>query len=188
MSSYLDDAKNRLIYTEKEFEQLKDDYYTLNIKQSDLLKTCAELENENENLLNSIEQIKREKLLLTQKFDNDIKQLNDHQKQELSNLHQQIEMNFAENIESLKSRITNYEEYRVKLENNLQKLTQQRDTTKVELRVTKEKLINKENDYNQLKLRFDQCEKHLQAHQEQFRQYESTINELEQYKQSNLQV
>jgi chromosome segregation ATPase len=191
---YLDDAKSRLIYTEKEFEQLKHDYYNLNLKYTDLLKTCAKLENENENLLNSFEQIKREKLLLTQKFENEIKQLNVQQKQELLTLHQktdQNQINLERDIESLKLRINNYEnvitqyeEYRIKLENNLQKITQQRDTNKVELRITKEMLMNKENDYNQLKIHFDQCEKHLQTHQEQFRQYENTINELEQqYKQ-----
>lgn len=49
----------------------------------------------------------------------------------------------------------------------------------MELRLTKEILTNKENDYNQLKLHCDQCEKHLQNHQEQFRQYENTIDDLE---------
>jgi chromosome segregation ATPase len=171
-----DDTKNRLVYVEKEFEQLKHDYYDLNIKQSELLKTCSILENENINLLNSIQRIEEEKFQLTE-----------YQKQTDQN-----QINLKENIESLQLHIKNYEnvinqyeEYRIKLENNLQKITQQRDSNKVELRLTKEMLTNKEDDYNQLKIHFEQSEKRLQNHQEQFRQYETTINDLERQIQSN---
>jgi len=197
--SYLDDAKNRLEYTEKEFEQLKQDYYNLNIKQSELLKTCSILENENENLLNSIEKLEHEKLQLTETFENEIKKLNEHHKHELLSTHQQTDHNpidLDDDIQSLQLRINNYEnvitqyeEYRVKLENNLQKLTQQRDTYKIELRLTKEMLTNKENDCNQLRLHSDQGNQHLQTHQEQFRQYETTITDLQrQIKQYELQT
>ncbi|CAF3637865.1 unnamed protein product, partial [Rotaria sp. Silwood2] len=35
-----DDAKDRLIYIEKEFEQLKHDYSDLNLKQKELINNC----------------------------------------------------------------------------------------------------------------------------------------------------
>lgn len=137
----LDDAKTRLIYIEQEFEQLKHDYSTLNLKHSELLQTCTKLETENEQLV----RIQHDK----------------------------------ENSQSMENVIKQYDEYRIKLENNLQKITQQRDANKMELRLVKEMLTNKENDYNQLKMHFDQYEKHFQNHQEQFRHYENTINDLE---------
>ncbi|CAF3549990.1 unnamed protein product [Adineta steineri] len=270
-----DDAKNRLIYIEKEFEQLKQDYSNLNIKQKELLNTCSILENENEQFkqenvqlkqnfekekerfLNEIKQLnelteyqkqelsslhnnidyshtslKQENLQLKENFDNEkqrflneIKQLNeligqkkqelsslhentDHnhmnlkqenlqlkdkidnekekflneikqlnelteqQKQELSSLHTNNDdnhMNLKQDIESLQLRINNYENditqyeiLRVKLENNLQKLTKQRDTYKMDLKLTREILTNTENEYSQLKIHFDECEKQLQ--------------------------
>ena len=212
MISSLDDTKNRLAYTENEFEQLKHDYYNSNLKQKELLNTCASLENQNRNLLHSIEQIEQEKLQLKQTFRNEeekllkeIKQINElhahqkqellsmneHQKQELLSIHKQVDhngRNFKQDIESLQLRINSYEtdithceEYRVKLENNLQKITQQRDTNKVDLRLTQEMLSNKEDEYNQLKLRFDEYEKHLQTNKERFTQYETTINDLQRH-------
>jgi len=191
----LDDAKNRLAYTEKEFEQLKQDYYNLNLKQKELLTTCSTLENQNRNLLSSIEQIEQEKLQLKQNFDNEKeKLLNQLQKQELLSTHNTTDhnqINLKEDIESLKSRIddyenaiTQYEEFRAKLETNLQKLTQQRDTYKTELKSTREMLINKENEYNQLKIRFDEYEKHLQNNNE----YVSQAQELHQNRITIIQV
>ena len=134
-----------MIYTEQEFEQLKYDYSTLNLKHSELLKTCTKLETDNDQLLQNLERIQQEK----------------------------------ENTQSFENVIKQYEDYRIKLENNLQKITQQRDTNKMELRLVKEMLTSKENDYNQLKMHCDQYEKHFQNHQEQFRLYENTINDLE---------
>jgi len=191
----LDDAKNRLAYTEKEFEQLKQDYYNLNLKQKELLTTCSTLENQNQNLLSSIEQIEQEKVQLKQNFDNEKeKLLNQLQKQELLSKHNTTDhnqINLKEDIESLKSRIddyenaiTQYEEFRAKLETNLQKLTQQRDTYKTELKSTREMLINKENEYNQLKIRFDEYEKHLQNNNE----YVSQAQELNQNRITIIQV
>lgn len=123
-----DDTQTRLIYTEKEFEQLKHDYSNLNVKHSELMKTCTQMENDNENLL--------------------------------------------ERMKNYENVIQQYEEYRIKLENNLQKITQQRDSNRMELRLTKEMLTDKENDIHQY-------EKHFQNHQEQFRHYETTINDLQ---------
>jgi chromosome segregation ATPase len=191
----LDDAKNRLAYTEKEFEQLKQDYYNLNLKQKELLTTCSTLENQNRNLLSSIEQIEQEKLQLKQNFDNEKeKLLNELQKQDLLSTHNTIDRNqihLNEDIETLKSRIddyenaiTQYDEYRAKLETNLQKLTQQRDTYKTELKSTREMLINKENEYNQLKIRFDEYEKQLQNNNE----YDSQAQELNQNRLTIIQV
>ncbi len=130
---------------EKEFEQLKHDYSDLNIKQKELLNNCKTLEDENQNLLQTIEQLDQEKLQLKQtyekseeNFSNQITQLIEQQSDK-------------QHLESLQTRITNYEnavsqyeEYRLKLENNLQKITQQRDTHKMDLRLTKEMLTNKE--------------------------------------------
>jgi chromosome segregation ATPase len=130
---------------EKEFEQLKHDYSDLNIKQKELINNCKTLEDENQNLLQTIEQLDQEKLQLKQtyekseeNFSNQITQLIEQQSDK-------------QHLESLQTRITNYEnavsqyeEYRLKLENNLQKITQQRDTHKMDLRLTKEMLTNKE--------------------------------------------
>jgi DNA repair ATPase RecN len=107
---------------------------------------------------------------LKEKFSNEIIQLNElveQQKQELNCLSKQIDE--KQNLENLQTRIHNYEnavsqyeEYRLKLENNLQKITQQRDTYKMDLRLTKEMLTNKENEFNQIKLHFEEIEKNLE--------------------------
>jgi len=162
---HLDDAKNRLAYVEREFEQLKHDYSDLNSKQKELLNSCKTLEDENQNLLRTIEQLDHEKLQLKetyeksqQKFTNEITDLNElieQQKYELNISSKQIDE--RQNLEALQTRIHNYEnavsqyeEYRLKLENNLEKITQQRDTHKMDLRLTKEMLTNKENEFNQM--------------------------------------
>jgi chromosome segregation ATPase len=206
---HLDDAKNRLIYIEKEFEQLKHDYYDLNIKQKELLNTCRTLENENQNLLQTIEQIDREKAQLKEthkraeeKFSNEIKQLNEfHEKQQQELLYStrqtdSNETDLKQNLESLQTRINNYEnavsqyeEYRLKLENNLDKITQQRDTNKMDLRLTKEMLTNKENDFNQLKFRLEETEKNFHSNKERLIQNETSINDLQkQIKQYEQQI
>ncbi|CAF1104740.1 unnamed protein product [Rotaria sordida] len=194
-----DDAKNRLIYVEKEFEQLKHDYSDLNLKQKELINTCKTLEDENQNLLQTIEQLDHEKFQLKENFEkteeklsNEIIQLNElieKQKQELNYSSKQtddVHIDLKQNLESLQTRIHNYEnavsqyeEYRLKLENNLQKITQQRDTNKMDLRLTKEILINKENEFNQMKLNFDEIEKTLQIYKERSLQHETTINNLQ---------
>ncbi len=107
---------------------------------------------------------------MKEKFSNEIIQLNElveQQKQELNCLSKQIDE--KQNLENLQTRIHNYEnavsqyeEYRLKLENNLQKITQQRDTYKMDLRLTKEMLTNKENEFNQIKLHFEEIEKNLE--------------------------
>lgn len=160
-SFHLDDAKNRLIYVEKEFEQLKHDYSDLNLKQKELINSCKTLEDENQNLLQTIEQLDQEKLQLKEnleKSSNEISQLNEIIEQQKSEINLSLKQyDDKQNLEGLQTRITNYEnavsqyeEYRLKLENNLQKITQQRDTHKMDLRLTKEILTNKENEFNQL--------------------------------------
>ncbi|CAF4682471.1 unnamed protein product, partial [Rotaria sp. Silwood1] len=286
-----EDANSRLEYTEKEFEQLKHDYYDLNIKQKELLKSYSTLENQNQNLLNAIEQIEKEKNQLKENFTNEeekllneIKQLNElnqnqnllnaieqiekeknqlkenftnteekllneikelnelnqnqnllnaieqiekeknqlkenftneeekflneikelnelnqHQQEELLSIQKQTshnQNNLKQDIQSLQLRInhyentiTQYEEFRLKFEDNLQKITQQRDRNKIDLKLTQEILKTKEDEYNQLKLNFDQYEKHLQDNQKQFTQYETTINDLQQQiKQYEIQI
>jgi chromosome segregation ATPase len=185
-----------LVLIEKEYDQLKHDYYNLTIKQKESVHTYSTLENENRNLLNSIEQIEHEKFQLKQIFENEkekllheIKQLHEHQKREVISAHKQTDydqMHLKQHIESLELRINNYEnaisqyeEYRIKLEANLQKLTQQRDTNKVDLRLTQELLTNKDEEYNQLRLRVDEYEKHIQMNKERFVSYETTINDLQ---------
>ena len=73
-----------MIYVEKEFEQLKHDYSDLNSKQKELLHSCKTLKDENQNLLQTIEQLDHEKLQFKetyeksqQKFANEIVQLNE---------------------------------------------------------------------------------------------------------------
>ena len=166
-----DDAKSRLVYIEKEFEQLKHDYYDLNLKQKELLKTCAALENENQSLTQTID----EKVQLNAKLRDDIAQQTDCQ--------QTIE-SLQVRIDNYENAVSQYEEYRLKLENNLQKITQQRDTNKMDLRLTREMLTNKENDFNQLKMHMDQCEKTLK---DRSMQYEGTIRELQDQLQHDIQ-
>ncbi len=139
---------------EKEFEQLKHDYSDLNMKQKELINNCKTLEDENQNLLQTIEQLDHEKHQLREtlekseaKFTNEITQLNEIIKQS----------DEKQNLEGLQTRINNYEnavsqyeEYRLKLENNLQKITQQRDTHKMDLRLSKEMLTNKETEFHQI--------------------------------------
>ncbi|CAF4587858.1 unnamed protein product, partial [Rotaria sp. Silwood1] len=207
-----DDTKNRLIYVEKEFEQLKHDYSDLNIKQKELINNCKILEDENQNLLQTIEQLDQEKLQLKEtyekteeKLSNEIQQLNElieKQKYELNHSSKQtdeIQIDLKQNLEALQTRIHNYEnavsqyeEYRLKLENSLQKITQQRDTNKMDLRLTKEMLVNKENEFNKIKLNFDEIEKSLQIYKERTLQNETTINNLQkqiqQYEQEILEL
>lgn len=174
---------------EKEFEQLKQDYSDLNRKEKESIGNCRSLEEENQNLLRTIEQLDQEKQQLRQtieRINDENHQLRESQTKftdEITQLNQLLEKS---NLDALQTRINNYEnavsqyeEYRLKLETNLQKITQQRDTNKMELRLVKEMLTSKENDYNQLKMHCDQYEKHFQNHQEQFRLYENTINDLE---------
>ncbi|UJR37060.1 hypothetical protein I4U23_029765 [Adineta vaga] len=177
-----DDVKTRLLYTEKEFEQLKQDYYNLNIKQKELLDTCSNLENE----IQLITQLREENRHLKQTIDNEnVRTISSDQ-----NEHQ-----YKEEIECLQTRIneyeneiTKYEGYRIQLQDNLQKLSQQRDTYKIELNLTKESLIVKEEEYNQLKHHSDECEKVLHNNQEKLQQYELTIQDLQvQIKQYELQ-
>jgi chromosome segregation ATPase len=164
-----------LVLIEKEYDQLKHDYYNLTIKQK---------ESEHEKFqLKQIFENEKEKLL------HEIKQLHEHQKREVISAHKQTDydqMHLKQHIESLELRINNYEnaisqyeEYRIKLEANLQKLTQQRDTNKVDLRLTQELLTNKDEEYNQLRLRVDEYEKHIQMNKERFVSYETTINDLQ---------
>jgi epidermal growth factor receptor substrate 15 len=186
---HLDDAKNRLTYVEKEFEQLKHDYSDLNTKQKELLNSCKTLEDENRNLLQTIEQLDQEKLQLKEDFEkseqksvNEITQLNElieQQRNELNISSKQTDE--KQNLEALQIRIHNYEnavsqyeEYRLKLENNLQKITQQRDTYKMDLRLAKEMLTNKENEFNQT-LQAKEAEYH-----ERFLSIETEKTQLEQ--------
>ena len=201
--SNLDDVQNRLVYTQKEFEQLKADYYDLNLKQKELLNQRLNLENDNEGLLNSIEQIKIEKDQVQQIFENEEKKLlneiNQNHNQELISIRKQNEDNeihLKQEIQSLQLRVDHYEntitqceEFRIKLEENLQKITQQRDINRNDLKLTQEMLKHKENEYDQLILRCNQCEKHLQDCNERFIQYETTVNDLQsQIKQYELQI
>ncbi|CAF1253495.1 unnamed protein product [Adineta steineri] len=205
-----DDAKNRLTYVEKEFEQLKHDYSDLHSKQKELIHNCKTLEDENQNLLQTIEQFDREKTQLQtieEKYSNEIQQLNElieKQKYDLLNLssRQHIDKSdndLKQNVDDLQTRIHNYEnavsqyeEYRLKLETNLQKITQQRDTNKMDLRLTRDILTNKESEYNQIKIRFDETEKHLQEYKERQIQNDKIIHDLEkqieQYEQQILEL
>ncbi|CAF3183517.1 unnamed protein product, partial [Rotaria sp. Silwood2] len=82
--------------------------------------------------------------------------------------------------------LSQYEEFRLKLENNLQKITQQRDKNKTDLKLAQDMLKTKEDEFNQLKSNLDECEKNLQDNKQQFIQYNTTINDLQ--KQIELQT
>ena len=137
----LDDAKTRLEYVEKEFEQLKHDYYDLNIKNKELLGASTVLETENQRLHTALIGLQRESLHSKEQFESEqerlvqeIEQLNgliEHQKQQLLSIpppsESQSEQLKAE-LASLQTRIieyendiTKYEGFRVKVESNLQK-------------------------------------------------------------------
>ncbi|CAF1662881.1 unnamed protein product [Rotaria magnacalcarata] len=207
-----DDAHSRLVYVEKEFEQLKHDYSDLNLKQKELLANCKTLEDENQNLLQTIEKLDQEKNQLKEAYEKTEEQLSNEivllneliekQKDELNHSTRQtddVQIDLKQNVEALQTRINNYEnavsqyeEYRLKLENNLQKITQQRDTNKMDLRLTREMLTNKENEFNQLKIQFDALEKSFQLFKERSSQNEPTINSLQkqiqQYEQQVLEL
>lgn len=167
---------------EKEFEQLKQDYTDLNRKEKESIKNCRSLEEENQNLLQTIEQLDQEK----QQLRGTIEQL-DQEKQQLRGTIEQLESdkrhlhetqtklttelaqtNEKSNLDALQTRINNYEnavsqyeEYRLKLEANLQKITQQRDTLKLDLRLAKELLTKKETEHQQLEQRFEEVNRAL---------------------------
>ncbi|CAF4992715.1 unnamed protein product, partial [Rotaria socialis] len=142
------DAHSRLVYVEKEFEQLKHDYSDLNLKQKELLVNCKTLEDENQNFLQTIEKLDREKNQLQETYEKTEEQLSNEivllneliekQKDELNHSTRQtddVQIDLKQTVEALQTRINNYEnavsqyeEYRLKLESNLQKITQQRDT------------------------------------------------------------
>ena len=156
---------------EKEFEQLKQDYSDLNRKEKESIGNCRSLEEENQNLLRTIEQLDQEKQQLRQtieRINDENHQLRESQTKftdEITQLNQLLEKS---NLDALQTRINNYEnavsqyeEYRLKLETNLQKITQQRDTLKMDLRLTKEMLMKKETDYQQLEQRLDEVNRAL---------------------------
>ncbi|CAF1465550.1 unnamed protein product, partial [Adineta ricciae] len=187
-----DDAKSRLCYVEKEFEQLKHDYSDLHSKQKELLNNCKGLEDENQNLLQTIEQLDQEKLQLKESYDKMERKLTNE-------LRESQQADQKQNLDDLQTRIRNYEnavsqyeEYRLKLETNLQKITQQRDTNKMDLRLTKEMLNSKENELNQLKIRFDETEQALQRYKERLANNDTISNDLkkqmEQYEQQILEL
>ncbi|CAF1243822.1 unnamed protein product [Adineta ricciae] len=224
-----EDAANRLSYTEKEFEQLKQDYYNLNIKQKELLETCASLENETENQQKLIGQLREENDQLRQTVEQlkqDYHNLNIKQKELLatcSNLENELEdqhklvvrlreengqlrrtfdqekeklvkemqpdkfkhvqnedmKQLQARMEEYENEITKYEGYRVQVQNNLEKLSQQRDAYKTDLKLTKELLTTKEEQFNHLKAQLDECEKHLHNSQEQLGKDQATIQDLQ---------
>ncbi|UJR09139.1 hypothetical protein I4U23_013386 [Adineta vaga] len=196
-----DDAKNRLTYVEKEFEQLKHDYSDLHSKQKELLNTCKGLEDENQNLIQTIEQLDQEKVQLKENYEKmkekcsneirDLKELNHSLKQTDQNQNE-----LQQNLEDLRTRIRNYEnavsqyeEYRLKLETNLQKITLQRDTNKMDLRLAKEMLTSKENELNQLKIHLDETEKNLQSYKECLGQNDAQVKkQIEQYEQQIIEI
>ena len=159
---------------EKEFEQLKHDYSDLNVKQKELINSCKTLEDENQNLLQTIEQLDQEKIQLKE----NLEKSEAHYSNKISELLEQSKQtDDKENLEALQTRINNYEnavsqyeEYRLKLENNLQKISQQRDTHKMDLRLTKEMLTNKENDYNQLQKQLSELNQTLQEKEIEYRE------------------
>lgn len=156
---------------EKEFEDLKYDYSNLNLKSQEALNRCADLEKQKETLAKTLDQVQQEKLRLKQTFDNqdekhrqEIKQIhefNEHQKQEYFAAHRQIDS--KQIVESLKKRlkdydqtISQYDDYRNKLEVNLQKLIQQRDRHKSDLKVTRQMLAEKDEECRQLAQRLNE--------------------------------
>ena len=230
-------------YTEKEFEQLKQDYYNLNIKQKELLETCSSLENEIENQQELVGQLKEENDQLRQTVEQlkqDYQNLNIKQKEllttcsnlenELGDQHKlvvqlreendQLRRTFAQEKEKLvkeiqldkskhvhnedmkqlqtrmeeyENEITKYEGYRVQVQNNLEKLSQQRDAYKTDLKLTKEMLTTKEEELNHLKAQLDEYEKHLRNSQEQdlqaqIKQYPLQKQETNQKRSSVIQV
>ena len=176
--SVLDQTKTRLAYLEKEFEDLKYDYSNLNLKYKDAFNKCSDLEKENETLAKAIDQAQQEKLRQKQTFDKQeekrrheitqLQELNDHQKQELLSIHRQTDVkqvDFRQQVQALETRlrdydhtISQYDEYRKKLEANLQKLVKQRDTHKSNLRETRETLTKRDEECQQLKQRLEEYE------------------------------
>ena len=189
---------------EKEFEQLKHDYSDLHSKQKELLNSCKALEDENQNQLQTIEQLEQEKRQLKetlghteQKLSNEIRELNERHHSLQQTDPQQSDL--KQNLDDLQTRIRNYEnavsqyeEYRLKLETNLAKITQQRDTNKMDLRLTREMLTTKEGEFNQMKSRFEETEKNLHGCRERLSQNDTMVNELkkqvEQYERQVLEV
>ncbi|CAF0850375.1 unnamed protein product [Adineta ricciae] len=224
-----EDASNRLSYTEKEFEQLKQDYYNLNIKQKELLETCTSLENEtesqqklvgqlreeNDQLRQTVEQLKQDyhnlnikqnelsatcsslenelegqyKLVVRLREENDqLRRTFDQEKEKIVKEIQQDKSKHVYNedikqlltrMEEYENEITKYEGYRVQVQNNLEKLSQQRDAYKTDLKLTKELLTTKEEEFNHLKAQLDECEKHLHNSQEQIWKDQVPIQDLQ---------
>lgn len=178
---------------------MKNDYYDLNVKQKELLKSFANLENHNQDLLSTIETVEHGKSRMKQTYESEIEkllddikeltELNDHQQDELLSIHKQDDVthtNLKQTIEALEARLTEYdrsfaqfEEYRKKLEENLDKIIQQRDKLKTDLKATQEILETKEDKYNQLKLQSDSYEKSSRPDTEQINHYKTTIHDLQ---------
>ena len=169
----------------------------MNVKQKELLNSFDTLEIENKNLLETIDELNKEKTEIEERLNDQIdelKRLNDEEKERVNDSIHQREKHqgeFQQNLNALQVRINNYEnavsqyeEYRVKLETNLEKITQQRDTNKMDLRLTRDMLNNKENDYNQLKIQFEINEKTSRSTIDQLEEkvqlYEEEIRELKQ--------
>jgi len=62
----------------------------------------------------------------------------------------------------------------------------------MDLRLTRDMLTNKENEFNQIKLRFDETENHLKEYKDRLLQNERITNDLkkqiEQYEQQVLEL
>ena len=112
---------------EKEFEQLKADYYDLNLKQKELLQTSATVESENRTLLATIEQMREDKHRVEQAAASEKKDFLAKHERRANELEENL-VSLHERVENYETTISQYDQFRGKLEANLLKISQQSAT------------------------------------------------------------
>jgi hypothetical protein len=212
----VENEMTRFVSIENDFQQLKNEHEILHAKDNELVQTCSTLNDNNRQLLTTIERITNEKTQLQVQYDEiEQRMIRDSQQWQIVREQQQNELHarstitderrteFEQTIESLQIRINNYEnavsqyeEYRLKLEGNLERITQQRDMAKGDLRLTRDLLVNKENECQQMKLRFEQHERTFETTKGQWEtmlkqradEYERDLEQLKQTTTNEIRV
>lgn len=148
---------------------MKQQYSEINRNQKDLIAMKHEIETENRSLKETIERIREEKNVLKQNLQEENRQLtelNEHQKDELVSIHRSNENEkenlqrqigeLQQNVREYETTIEQYDQYRIKVEENLRKLVQQRDKYKNDWKLTRDVLTEKEKQIARLSSPFQQ--------------------------------
>ena len=175
----LDTAKDRLQLVEKGFDHLKREYADLSRTTKESMIIRSQLETEIRTLTQTIEKTRDEKSRMRKQMQdqNDLlsqeivklNELNQHQTQEMNKiatkknddqdmLKKTIEL-LEERVKDFESTIEQYDDYRIKVEENVRKLIQQRDKHKLDLKLARDLLKQKDEEIQRAANKIEELEK-----------------------------